>query len=153
MSCDLSRLAVDFGHVWCWFWSLLFKLLTYQMAHSPNSHGPLPASFSQHPTPAFFQLYCKQSTFANRRLGAPCVTLGWPLGDAWVTQSQSQSQSGRGSQAVFIYPITKLPIYPILLRYRRKPAICSTFIFQRASRRTAHPQAQPDYSRFRRANQ
>jgi hypothetical protein len=103
------------------------KLLIYQF-QQPSACVLQPAP---HPTPAFFQLYCKQSTFANRRLGDPCVTLGWPLGDAWVTQSQSQS--GRGSWAVFICPITKLPIYPILLRYRRKPAVCSIFIFQRAS--------------------
>jgi len=28
------------------------------------------------------------------RLGGPCVALGWPKGDPWVTQSQSQTQSG-----------------------------------------------------------
>jgi len=55
----------------------------------------------QYPPP-FFQLYCKQRYFPN-------LTLAWPLGDAWATlawplggprATQTQSQSGRGSQPI-----------------------------------------------------
>ena len=41
---------------------------------------------SLRPHPPFFNSCCKQSTSSIRRLGGPCVTLGWPLGHPWVTQ-------------------------------------------------------------------
>jgi hypothetical protein len=44
-----------------------------------------PARFSP-PPHLFLSFCCKQKTSAIRRLGLPCVTLGWPLGHAWVTQ-------------------------------------------------------------------
>jgi hypothetical protein len=62
-----------------------------------------------HPTRSFLLFVANKSTSANRSLHHACATLAWPLGDP--RETQTQSQAGRGSWAVFIYPITKLPIY------------------------------------------
>jgi hypothetical protein len=50
--------------------------------------------------PVIFSFRLQTKHFHKSTLGPPlhdaCVTLAWPLGDAWVTQSQPQV--GRGSQ-------------------------------------------------------
>jgi hypothetical protein len=72
MSCDLSRLAVDFGNVWCWFWPLLFKLPNYQITHLPIFAALcLRPSASLPPPRPFFQLLLK--TKAEQEI------------DAWAT--------------------------------------------------------------------
>jgi hypothetical protein len=57
------------------------------------------------PTRPFLNSCCKQTTFSIRRLGGPCATLGWPLGDPRATQGPSNPKPnprlkdiGRGSQ-------------------------------------------------------
>src|SRR5579859_8023414 len=54
------------------------------------------------PTPHFSTFVANKTTCSIRPKGDPCVTLGWPRRDPWVTQSQSQTQShsaeGRNSK-------------------------------------------------------
>jgi hypothetical protein len=42
-------------------------------------------SFHPHPVISFI-FVANKTTFSNRRLGLPCVTLGWPLRGPWVAQ-------------------------------------------------------------------
>jgi len=53
---------------------------------------------SPHPPPGYFGTFvANKGASANRPLHRAWVALAWPLGDPRVTQSQTQSQSGRGS--------------------------------------------------------
>jgi hypothetical protein len=76
-----------------------------------------------YPTRLFRHFCCKQRHFRKSslapRLGGPCVALGWPKGDPSVTQSQTQSQAGRGSQPFTKYQIPRTK-YQLL-------ASCSVF--------------------------
>jgi hypothetical protein len=58
------------------------------------------------PPPGIWERFvANKGSYSNRCLGGPCVAPGWPLGGPSVTQSQTQSQSGRGSQ-IHQVPIT-----------------------------------------------
>jgi hypothetical protein len=61
----------------------------------------LTAIFVPHPR-LFPTFCCKQNTFAIRRLGLPCVALGWPLGHAWATQGPPNPKSNPSRQWVVI---------------------------------------------------
>lgn len=73
------------------------------------------------------------------RLGNACVTLGCPLGDPRVsqTQTQSQAQQAEGRALFSIYPITKLRIYQFLPGYREPEQSSELFSFQRACLETS----------------
>src|SRR5579859_6741586 len=75
------------------------------LLRSPDhARSPDHRIFSPHPL--FSNFCCKQRRFSEstlgRRLGGPCVALGWPKGGPRATQTQSQV--GRGSQH---FPTTK----------------------------------------------
>jgi hypothetical protein len=144
MSCDLSRLAVDFGNVWCWFWPLLFKLPNYQITHLPIPTALCLRPSASTPPPITVLLQAKGEPRFDRTVTERSKSL------IRVFPSSNRGQFdclfagywcpvGRGSWAVFICPVTKLPIYPILLRYRRNPAICSIFIFQKSFQENRTP--------------
>jgi hypothetical protein len=66
--------------------------------------SPLPvlsARVNRPPPRPFFNFRCKQSTFVNRPLGLPWATLGWPLGHAWATQTQTRSPDSAEGRKVF----------------------------------------------------
>jgi hypothetical protein len=83
--------------------------------------------------PPYFSAFVKnKGQTVNRPLGGACATLGWPLRGPWVAQGWPNPRPNPSQQrvvAVFIYPITKLPIYPIMLEYRRNPANSCLFHF------------------------
>jgi hypothetical protein len=71
--------------------------------------GDKRASRAPTPTRHLRAFCCKQRLLLQSMLGRPLrgpwVALGWPLGGPSITQSQTQSQSGRGSQ-IHQVPIT-----------------------------------------------
>ena len=79
------------------------ELLGFGSPDFPD-HRILTRSFLRRPP--FFTFCCKQTLCSNQPERGPCVTLGWPLGHAWVTQASPKPRpnpkSGRGSQALRI---------------------------------------------------
>jgi hypothetical protein len=54
-------------------------------------------------------------------LGGPCATLGWPKGDPWVTQSQTQSAEGRKALKLRGAKTAALPTVIVSKRRSREP--------------------------------
>lgn len=74
---------------------------------------PVCTPFSPHPI--FFIFVANKALHSNRSLDLPCVTLGWPLRDPWVAQSQTQSPAERHRQRVATpkaQNATKIPLRP-----------------------------------------
>jgi hypothetical protein len=61
------------------------------------------APLRAHPTRHFWTFIAKKTICSHSTLGRPlrhaCVALAWPLGGPRATQTQSQTQFGRGSQS------------------------------------------------------
>jgi hypothetical protein len=55
----------------------------------------IPAICFSPPPGLFLTFVANKNTFTIRRLGLPCVTLGWPLGHAWATQGPPNPKPSR----------------------------------------------------------
>jgi hypothetical protein len=90
------------------------ELLLFRSPDPPMSRSP-----DLVPPPPVFKVVLQTKHFRNSTLGRPLrgprVALGWPKGDPGVTQSQTQSQSGRGSQRIHRVPSTnQVPAFRLI---------------------------------------
>jgi hypothetical protein len=90
------------------------------------------------PPSPFSTFVTNKGTYADRRLGLPCVTLGWPLRGPWVAQGPSKpnpkpnpSRQRVATALAVQIPSNKYP--PFLARSQR--LVASSFLLSK----TAHP--------------
>jgi len=76
----------------------------------PNHQISKARSARHTPTRLFPLFIANKRLCINRRLGLPCVTLGWPLGHAWVTQGPPKPNPSR--QRVATHPLRLPPCRP-----------------------------------------